>query len=307
MEDFLQQLTAGSTGMSPTAILGYSAPASIFRKSFNTGFRSFILPRTNLEILDMYDDIKCGHYESNCTIPQTLPNHQIRPRHIPNKPPINKFYDFIVPRYFKEGDCVGLAEVNKLNSIKYTEYQQIYDDFEWEYNLDIEFSSDLSSIEGIVNSFPENYDQEKYTYNLVGADSNFQQYWKKSIIPGFSVDDARLDYLNLDNMTNFACQKQIYDQNFQVFRFSEFSGFQNKELPHMNVFSPQFVLYHDEYEKYLGKYQNLFAKINETCSVQLSDEKFRDDFIESSSGLIFGSESWILHMLVMVLLSCFIW
>ena len=290
--------------MPSDSIFGFGLPATALRQKVydensiidnlpeniadTLGFRSFLLPRVNLEILDMWGRDSCQpklqNSNDNCGPAKALPNHELRSAHVPHPTDSTasrigrSYYDFMVPRYYKGGDCYLPMDPLAGGYSNYSSFEEIFDDL-----TSSSTASSYSNIEGIVQSYPENFDQQEKYRNwalFANTDPAFQQYYKTRIIPGFSLsnDIKHGEYKSLDKLTQWSCQKTLYDQNnnYKYFSESQKESIYNITFDNLNIYEPQYAFFEDNFE-HLGKLGNFFGKVNETCGVQLCDGKFVDN------------------------------
>ena len=181
------------------------------------------------------------------------------------------FTDFVVPRYFKTGDCL------KNNRVKYTSKEEIYiSKFGYNNYQAKSFGSNVHSL----------------TYQEASiADVVTSQYDKSRIVPGFDIsgykifgdkEDTSDNFrLNFDKISNWSCKYTVMDKVQQLKKLNE-SG---SVYFNPNLWKGNFAFFGDR-ENLTEKYKLFFNKTGSDCSRQLNVTEFPIDFIESKSQIL---------------------
>lgn len=280
MEDVL---TTASGIVSSDDMIGYGLPASMFQyipsKPNGLGWKvstyersSLLLPETysyncfqnsnNCEECDISESETTGLKHTVCTKVASA-NHAL-----PRDRDTGHYADFVVPRYFTEGECRD--NTRDPYKVVYNTKEKIY----------VENNEVSNFNEYQYQSLGSNVHSMTYKNGYAG-DRIAQQYDKSRIVPGFDFrsekigENGRLDF---DKLTNWSCEYTVIDQSLGSYWGSQVD---DKLLFNPNLWKGNWAIFGDR-ENLTEKYKLFFNKTESSCLLQLNGTVFPVDFIESS-------------------------
>jgi len=291
---FMEDVLVTASGIvSSDDMIGYGLPASMFQyipsKPNGLGWKVSTYERSSLLLPETYSS-NCLNNQNNCEecdisyskteIKQTVCTKVASANHaLPRDRDTGHYADFIVPRYFTEGECRD--NTRDLYKVVYNSKEKIFVE-----------NSQISKFNGYQNqSLGSNVHSMTYK-NGNAANKIAQQYDKSRIVPGFNFESENIGEngrLDFDKLTNWSCEYTAMDQALGSYWGSQSD---NKLLFNPNLWKGNWAIFGDR-ENLTEKYKLFFNKTESSCLLQLNGTEFPVDFIESSGFKISLNQNFV--------------